>query len=111
MSYWVYLTYDNGTVPVEPHSEGGTYAMGGTSKAEINVTYNYSRVYPEYFSLRDLDGKTAAETELILAKAVDELGTERDEDYWNPTPGNAGYALNILLGWARQHPKAKWIVS
>ena len=27
-------------------------------------------------------------------------------DYWAPTPGNAGYALNILLDWARQYPEA-----
>ena len=32
----------------------------------------------------------------------------RRRDYWAPTPGNAGYALNILLGWAREHPEGEW---
>ena len=28
--------------------------------------------------------------------------------YWMSTPGNAGYALSILLSWAKQHPEATW---
>jgi len=32
----------------------------------------------------------------------------RRGDYWAPTPGNAGYALNILLGWAREFPEGEW---
>lgn len=31
--------------------------------------------------------------------------------YWKSTPGNAGYMLNILLSWAKQHPNARWSVS
>src|SRR4029077_6146288 len=40
-----------------------------------------------------------------------QVGTERDDDYWAPTDGNAGYAASILLGWAKQHPEATWRVS
>ena len=27
-----------------------------------------------------------------------------EKDYWAPTPGNAGYALKILLDWAIMNP-------
>lgn len=113
MSYWVYLRNDAGhSVEVEPHQEGGTYQMGGCSEAELNVTYNYSREYSKHgFSLRDLEAKSADETIPELERLVGLLGAERDADYWKPTPGNAGFALSILLDWARQHPKAAWHVS
>ena len=32
----------------------------------------------------------------------------RRRDYCAPTPANAGFALNILLGWAREHPEGEW---
>lgn len=108
MSYWVYLNDDRGTVEVEPHEEGGTYVLGGTPRAELNVTYNYSR----HFSVKkELDGKTAGETIPILVDAVRRLGVERDPNYWNPTEGNVGYMASILLCWALQHPDAVWSVS
>ena len=43
-----------------------------------------------------------------LEFAVDLLGTERDEDYWKPTFGNAGYTLSRLLEWAKKHPDSVW---
>jgi hypothetical protein len=58
-----------------------------------------------------LHGKKAEETIERLEKAVKELGTERNNDYWNATDGNAGYALNILLTWAKDHREAVWRVS
>ncbi len=113
MSYWVYLKDDNGSVDVEQFTDGGTYAVGGETVAELNVTYNYNSVYGLLgFNLRELNGKTAAETESTLDMLVKKLGTANDsKDYWAPTPGNAGKALNRLLEWARQHPKAVWRVS
>jgi hypothetical protein len=33
------------------------------------------------------------------------LGVECDDDYWKPTPGNAGYALSVLLSWAKAASK------
>ena len=107
MSYWVYLSDDEGTVGVANHSEGGTYAIGGMPRAELNVTYNYAR----FFDFRALDGQKAADTVEHIGMAVQQLGTERDPDYWKPTPGNAGHALSILLAWAEQHPNARWEVS
>ena len=96
-------------VSVDRHEEGGTYVMGGTDTAELNITYNYS----EHYNLLDkeqgldyLDGKKAGECIDRLEIAVAELGTTRDPDYWSPTKGNAGYALSILLRWAKQYPDA-----
>ena len=34
----------------------------------------------------------------------------RRRDYWAPTPGNAGDALNILLEWAREFPKGVFTI-
>ena len=48
---------------LEPFEDGGTYALGGTTDCELNVTYNYS----DKFNFRALDGKTAVETTLTLA--------------------------------------------
>ena len=78
----------------------------GTTSAELNVTYNYSK----HFSFRFLHGRTAKEVVILLEYLVDKLGTERAEDYWEATPGNAGYAINILLSWAKQHPEATFVV-
>lgn len=94
-------------VTVQLHQEGGTYCLGGTTDADLNVTYNYHSFFP-WNSLHD---KTGAETETLLRAACAELGTETDPDYWKPTPGNAGYSLSILLGWAEAHPEGVWRVT
>lgn len=113
MSYWVRLEKDGDAVEVKPHTEGGTYAFGGLSKAELNVTYNYSAVYRLFdFSLQHLSGKTGGEATPRLEKLVDKLGAVGyEKDYWAPTPGNAGHALSVLLEWAKQHPDAVFVVA
>lgn len=114
MSYWVYLNgEDKERVAVAPHIEGGTHVVGGTTEATLNITYNYDECYNLYkgFSIKDLDGKRAVLTVNLLTAVVLFLGTRRHSDYWAPTPGNAGHAASILLGWAKQHPDAKWRVS
>lgn len=118
MSYWVYLGDEKGdTVKVSRHAEGGTYALGGTDKAELNVTYNYGQFYRSYLcgdeesGLKWLNGKKAKDTTSKLETAIAALGVEQDEDYWKPTPGNAGYALSILLAWAKEYPEAVFTVS
>jgi len=45
-----------------------------------------------------------------LKRVVDKLGVKRFENYWAPTPGNAGYAASILLRWAKQYPDYVWEV-
>lgn len=114
MSHWVYLNDESGPVTVDSHSDGGTYALGGTSEASLNITYNYAadmwRTLGEG-GVRSLHGKRAGEVLGVLAAAVAMVGTDRDDNYWAATPGNAGYALSILLGWARQYPDATFEVS
>ena len=115
MSFWVYLCNPETGVPLElaeAHEEGGTYALGGTTEAGLNVTYNYSSVYrPHGFNLRDLDGKTARETTPDLERVIAAIGTvEPDNNYWAPTPGNAGRALHVLARWGRELPHGVWAV-
>lgn len=107
MSYWVYLEKDNKTIQVNKHSEGGTFAVGGTNEAELNVTYNYSK----HYSVKNLEGRKAKDTTKELEEKVKEFGVERDSDYWSATKGNVGYALSILLSWAKEHPDAIWRIS
>jgi len=112
MSYWVSLINGNDEIyEVEPFEEGGTYCMGGSTEADLNITYNYSKCYaPLGFSIKDLHDKTAIEMIPKLEELVEKLGTKQDKDYWKPTNGNAGFALSILLKWAKQYPKGKWCV-
>lgn len=115
MSHWVSLLKDGSTVDVLPFEEGGTYQVGGCTDATLNITYNYSPFYYKYLSytkgLRWLHDKNAKDCIETLESAVQTLGTVRDDDYWAETPGNAGYALSILLGWAKEHPDAKFKVN
>jgi hypothetical protein len=132
MSYWIYLQrrvvtrtdradgtgqWDESegweSVPVEHFTDGGTYPIGGTDRAELNVTYNYGEHIWKYLDggLRAIHGKRAGDFIETLERAVAELGTERDHDYWAATPGNAGHALNIMLAWSKQYPDAIWSVS
>jgi hypothetical protein len=116
MSHDVSLLDENGKpVIVENHSEGGTYVVGGTTEACLNITYNYGSFYYEFLDkekgLEWLDDKKASETISQLKHAIQELGTTRDSNYWSSTSGNAGYALNILLSWAKQYPNAIWEVT
>jgi len=113
MSYWVYLEEEGEPVSVDCHMEGGTYACGGMDTAELNITYNYSRHFTKVLlnGLKSLDGKHAKDVIKKLKKAVKKLGTTQDSDYWKPTAGNAGFALNILLTWAIDNPDAIFRVS
>lgn len=115
MSYDVYLQdpVTSETVSVGRHEEGGTYALGGICEAHLNITWNYAKHFYRTLPIPEgtrfgewLTGLTGAEVIPHLEKSVAELGTVRDRDYWADTAGNAGYALSILLGWARLHPTA-----
>jgi hypothetical protein len=117
MSYWVYLVDENGPVELYPHyNEGGTFKIDGYDRAELNITYNYSAQYEllGFSIIRDLHDRKARDVVHKMADVVMALGITRDPDpmgYWKPTPGNAGYALNILLMWAIQYPDAIFQVS
>ena len=120
MSYSVYLNKNGVTVTVPNHKAGPTYVLDGTRSAEMDVTYNYSKVYSEFpspieegarFNLRDFSGMSALASIPILDDMINVLGNEPDDDYWKPTNGNAGNALAIMLYWARLHPYAVWSVN
>lgn len=118
MSWWVHLLDPETKETVEvPHHEGdgGTYVVGGTHSAELNVTYNYGELYRMVWgpnnTLTCIDGMSGARASIPLQNAVDKLGTRAyEKDYWAPTPGNAGKALSILLEWAKLHPNAVFSV-
>ena len=116
MSYWVYLRNEKGNLcQIDKHQNGGTFVLGGTTDAELNVTYNYGGLYRDYLDknrgLKWLHNKKAEDTIKRLEFAIIKLGTIRNSDYWNPTKGNAGYALSILASWAKMNPKGIWEVN
>ena len=83
--------------PYHPH--GGTYAIGGTTEAWFNITYNYGKIYRELWGhgLSDFDGKKIKEVKPKVEAGIKTLGFVRHEDYWEATEGNAGAALLDLL--------------
>ena len=114
MSYNVELAYGDEIAIVPSHLEGGILAIGGNPYAEMSVTYNYGMYYFKLLhtkGLRGLSGLTGRQSIPNLEHAVEILGTERDKDYWASTPGNAGYALKIMLGWASLHQDAVWNIT
>jgi len=109
MSYWVSL---ENAGPVERFEDGGTQLLGGSTEAELNITYNYSEVYSIFdFSINDLNGKRAGDMIEKFEEIVKKCGTHRFDNYWAPTPGNAGAAIARLLAWAKQYPDATFRAS
>jgi hypothetical protein len=134
VSWWISLEDTKGRIlEVEPFEEGGTYMLGGTTQADLNITYNYSGLFAEAWP-EDLDkrpeagdgtlGKmlhcrVAAVTQPLLSIAIDKLliaagGVEaaaaEESSYWDATPRNAALPLIRLEKWAIQHPLGIWNV-
>ncbi len=114
MSYEVTLESNGVLVTVPKHENGGTKIMGGTKRAELNVTYNYSIFFQEHLGsegLYYLCGKQARYTIPRLEQAASTLSDfQPDNDYWKKSPGNAGLVINLLLAWAERYPEATWKV-
>jgi len=94
-----------------PHQlAGGTYAVGGTTKMWLNVTYNYAEHFRRIGDkgIRTIYGMSGDESLPVLQKAVDELGDDVDDDYWKPTEGNARRALLHLIALAMCRPDGIW---
>jgi hypothetical protein len=131
MSYDIELTnpVTGGALQLDAphHMRGGTYAVGGTTEAHLNVTYNYGEIFRRVMGdgnvvltdwhkmfgggetgIRKLYGKTGAESIPILEQAIAQLGDDVDEDYWKPTEGNAKQALLQLLALAKMRPDGVW---
>lgn len=111
MSYWVRLNDPKTGETLEMDyltEDGGTYVLGGTNECELNVTYNYSKLFNVKIRL---DEQIAENTIDSLHWAVEVLGTERYQDYWAPTVGNVGHMCSVLLAWAIAHPTGVWEVN
>lgn len=124
MSYDIRLRKSDGSVfhfDRKHQMTGGTYALGGTTEAWLNVTYNYSRwyrrddVFPNGAGIYCLQNKTAKESIPIIQKAIHTLETLDEElteeevrhyrfqgadGYWMPTRENAIKPLRQLLTMA-----------
>jgi len=95
---------------------GGTYCVGGTNEASLNITYNYSKHYMRVFmndeGVRSIYGMKAIDSIPVLAKAASQLKDDRSSDYWEPTEGNAKKALLDLIALASitipEYPDAIW---
>jgi len=112
MSYDIEIIGNDGNVleTEKEHSlKGGTYAVGGTTEAWLNITYNYSSFFRtainEEKGVRFLYGKSVKECIPILEKAIHQLGTKVSDNYWEATAGNAGKALFDLLELCKMFPE------
>lgn len=96
----------------ERHSlTGGTYALGGTNEAWLNVTYNYAKHLWRVLGdggVKVIYGLSGSESVPVLQAAIKQLGDDIDEDYWKPTEGNARQALVNLLALAELCPDGVW---
>lgn len=115
MSYDIRLidpkTGDTARLPFDHPIRGGTYAVGGTSEAWLNVTYNYADHFYRTMGedgIRTIYGKTGAESRPILESAMANLGDDIDPDYWASTEGNAKAALQGLWWLATALPDCVW---
>lgn len=112
---------------------GGTYAIGGTSEMQLNITYNYARWYKmhgvfgeegkENKGIRTIYGLSGAESIPILKHAIETL-EKSDKDisederkefeehgatgYWMPTRENAIKPLYYLWAFAQLRPDGIW---
>ena len=111
MSYDIYLIdpKTKKTIELPRHSiKGGTYALGGTEEAWLNITYNYSihlcHAFAHDKGVRCIYGMTTEESIPVLKIAISRLGDDVHENYWEPTEGNAKEALRGLLNLALLAP-------
>jgi len=116
MPYNLYLT-DPATKKTiqfsQPHfMTGGTYEIGGTSKAWLNITYNYSyhfyMVIDQEKGIRKIYGMTGAESIPMLKQAISKLRDDISDNYYEATEGNAKQALQHLLALAKMRPDGIW---
>lgn len=134
MSYDIYLVDPITRRVLEldaPHQmRGGTYSMGGTTEAHLNITYNYGghfyRVFEELPAprplapawmheeggpvggIRTLYGLSGAESLIVLDRAMALLKDDVTDDYWEGTEGNAKRALMQLRALAAMRPDGIW---
>ena len=134
MSYDIYLVdpITRKTLELDaPHQmRGGTYALGGTTEAHLNVSFDYGvhfwRVFEELpaprplapawmheeggpvTGIRTLYGLSGAESLIVLDRAMALLKDDVTDDYWEGTEGNAKRALMQLRALAAMRPDGIW---
>lgn len=114
MSYDISLVDSTDEVIIldEPwDGQGGTYQVGGTHEAWLNVTYNYGEILRDVLGpggIRSLYGKRAIDTIPKLEAAIDNLGDDVSGDYWEATEGNVKRALMDLVRLAKLAPHGVW---
>lgn len=137
MSYDIYFNDPVTKEPIEFDTNhqiaGGTYAVGGTNEAWLNVTYNYADwyykdgVFPEIEGekrgIRTIYGMSGAESIPVLKSAIKALESMEDDisyeerrkcedqgatGYWMPTIENAIKPLYQLLAFAQMRPDGMW---
>lgn len=115
MSYDISLvdpvTKETLEVEAPHHIRGGMYAVGGTTEAWLNITYNYAPHFYRVFGengIRSIYGLTGAESIPVIKQAMEQLGDDVDPDYWKPTEGNAKRSLAGLLALAQMRPDGIW---
>lgn len=90
--------------------KGGTYRMGGNDEAWLNITWNYGIFYKAFGEkgIREIYGKTGAESIPMIDAVVAKLGDDVSDDYWDATEGNAKAALLKLRALAQLRPDGIW---
>jgi hypothetical protein len=115
VSWDVSLELAGESVDVDNHAEGAIYVLGGTTRAELSITYNYFDLFAAGgLNFRSLDGKTGEQSAPLLADAltvIEALPGEESGNYWKATPGNAARPLRTMLAWALTHPSATWRIT
>lgn len=115
-----------------PHQmKGGTYCIGGTTEASLNITYNYCRWYYGYDKfgidgIRSIEGMSGADSIHVIERTIksleeseknlsDDERTKLEEQgvtgYWLPTKENALKPLYQLLAMAKMRPYAVWEIE
>ena len=107
MGYDISYHNENGEqFPAGKYEDASTYVSLGDRTTEMGVTFNYSKIYRRFnFHITDLHGLYGKDVMWQLNRIVKALGTERTEDPWEATDGNAGFALSVLLAWTKDHPE------
>ena len=94
--------------------KGGTYAVGGTNEASLNVTYNYAPIFYKLFhekGIHTLYGMSGSESISLISTAILKLSDDVSKDYWECTEGNVKKVLYQLLSFAKMRPDGIWSVD
>jgi hypothetical protein len=97
---------------------GGTYVLGGTTEAYLNVTYNYGDIFRKVLpkvdgsdGIQSIHKMNSKDSIPLLKNAVAKLRDDKSDNYWEATEGNAQAALLNLIELAEKAPEGIWWVE